>query len=292
MELRQIQHFLAVVEERQFTRAARRSHLSQSALSASIRALEQELDTQLFIRTTRSVDLTDAGRALLDSAPQILRAVAAANDAVASSRDIVGGAVNVGGIQTHGVIDQAQLLADFHREHPQVEISYRSGTSADLLADLVVGKLDLAVVSVPASPPSGVEIVPLASYPVMFVCRADHPLATQPVVDFEMLRDEVFVGGPGNSVLDDVIERVHRTTGTSKKLSLRVNNVANMRAFTEKGLGVTLLPKELVRAPLVAVPLSDEAVVWQVGVATVPAPLRGRAATVLLEMIRRQNGPH
>lgn len=65
MELRQLVHFLAVVEERHFTRAARRVHLTQSSLSASIRMLERELGDELFVRSTRSVEVTEAGRALL-----------------------------------------------------------------------------------------------------------------------------------------------------------------------------------------------------------------------------------
>ncbi|MGH3486496.1 MAG: LysR family transcriptional regulator, partial [Actinopolymorphaceae bacterium] len=65
MELRQLEYFVTVAEERHFTRAAQRLHVAQSGISASIRSLERELEAELFIRSTRSVELTDAGRALL-----------------------------------------------------------------------------------------------------------------------------------------------------------------------------------------------------------------------------------
>ena len=68
MELRQLEHFLAVAEEGHFTRAALRCRMSQSALSASIRSLERDLDSRLFVRTTRKVELTGAGRVLLEEA--------------------------------------------------------------------------------------------------------------------------------------------------------------------------------------------------------------------------------
>jgi DNA-binding transcriptional LysR family regulator len=78
MELRHLEHFVAVAEERNFTRAARRLHLVQSALSVSIRSLERELGTQLFERTTREVKLTDTGRVLLPEARRTLDAAACA----------------------------------------------------------------------------------------------------------------------------------------------------------------------------------------------------------------------
>src|SRR3954470_21861377 len=133
MEVRQLEHFIAVVEEQHFTRAARRCNLSQSALSASVRALERELGTPLFVRSTRAVAVTDEGRALLSKAWAVLNAVAAARDAVDASRVRLGGSFRVGGIQTDGVLDQAQLLAKFAALHPEVEIRYTGGTSVEMI---------------------------------------------------------------------------------------------------------------------------------------------------------------
>ena len=86
MELRQLAHFLAVAETSHFTRAASRVHLTQSSLSSSIRSLERELGSDLFVRSTRRVELTDAGRALL---PAARRTVAAAEDGLTPSRESV-----------------------------------------------------------------------------------------------------------------------------------------------------------------------------------------------------------
>src|SRR6266851_3878155 len=82
MELRQLEHSVAVAEEGHFTRAASRCHISQSALSTSIRSLERELGSPLFVRTTRTVALTDAGRVLLDEARRTLAAAASARESV------------------------------------------------------------------------------------------------------------------------------------------------------------------------------------------------------------------
>jgi DNA-binding transcriptional LysR family regulator len=286
MEFRQIEHFLAVVEEQQFTRAARRNGLSQSALSASIRALEHELDAKLFRRTSRGVDLTESGQALLETAPQILRAVAVAQDDVAASVNRLAGSLHVGGVQTLGILDQSQPLADFHAQHPEVEITYRAGITAELIPDVASGHLDFAFVSVPTTERPGVEIEKLASFPLVFVCRPDHPLAGRDVIDLNMLGEETFVGGPPNTVLDSMFGYVARASGAKKKVSLHADDADSARAFTEKGLGVTLMPRAFVKPPLVAVPLSDERLVWNIGVATAPPEVRRRAATILLEMVR------
>jgi len=89
MELRQLAHFLAVAEANHFTHAASRVHLTQSSLSSSIRALERELGSELFVRSTRRVELTEAGRALLPPAQRARAAAEAGRDAVAGVRGLV-----------------------------------------------------------------------------------------------------------------------------------------------------------------------------------------------------------
>uniref|UniRef100_UPI000A96BAE7 LysR family transcriptional regulator n=1 Tax=Streptomyces prasinopilosus TaxID=67344 RepID=UPI000A96BAE7 len=96
MELRHLQHFVAVAKDRHFTRAAERLLVSQSGLSASIRSLERELRTPLFVRTTRRVTLTEAGRALLVEAERILAQVRAAHEAVAAVQGVLRGTLALG----------------------------------------------------------------------------------------------------------------------------------------------------------------------------------------------------
>src|SRR5579859_2695158 len=105
MELRQLEHFVAVAEERSFTRAAARLHLVQSTLSVSIKSLERELGGRLFDRTTHRVTLTDAGQALLAEARNALAAVDAARDAVAAAHGGLRGTVRVGIMRSLTLVD-------------------------------------------------------------------------------------------------------------------------------------------------------------------------------------------
>src|SRR5690606_21566050 len=104
MELRQLEHFVAVADERHFTRAAAKVHLAQSSLSSSIAALERELGTALLVRSSRKVELTEAGRALLPAARRSLEAARDGQDAVTAVRGVLRGRLRVGTIQALGGI--------------------------------------------------------------------------------------------------------------------------------------------------------------------------------------------
>src|SRR6185437_3215166 len=144
MEIRQLQHFVSVAEEQHFTRAAARLMVSQSGLSASIRALERELQAPLFVRTTRTVTLTEAGRALLVEAERILAQERAAREAVAAVQGVLRGTLTLGAEQCIAGVHVARLLAAFRRRHPQVEIRLRQWGSAELAEQVAAGRLDMA----------------------------------------------------------------------------------------------------------------------------------------------------
>ncbi|MDQ6804475.1 MAG: LysR family transcriptional regulator, partial [Actinomycetota bacterium] len=192
MELRQLATFVAVAEEGSFTRAADRLHVVQSAVSAGLRNLEKELGTMLFDRTTHSVELTDSGRALLPEARATLAAAQAARDAVEEASGGLRGTVVLGTMQAQGMraIDLAGVLAAFRAEHPRVEVKIRhSGGSSAMAEEVREGRLDLAFVSLPGDTPAGLELLPLASEPIMLALPAGHPLAVTADIEISALRD-------------------------------------------------------------------------------------------------------
>ena len=142
MELRQLSHFLAVAEEHHFTRAAQRVHLTQSSLSSSIRLLERELSSELFVRSTRHVELTEAGRALIPAARRAIAASEEAKDAVAAVRGLIRGQLTIGAIQLRGRLDVPALLARYHRRHPAVALRLRHDSVTSLVRRTADGELD------------------------------------------------------------------------------------------------------------------------------------------------------
>src|SRR5512142_603745 len=177
VELRHLEYFVAVAEERHFTRAAERLRVAQSGLSASIRALERELGAELFVRHTRRVDLTDAGRALLAEAHRTLASAAAARDAVDAVRGLLRGRLTVGSEQCLGVIDLPPVLAAFRRAHPGVEIRLRYAGSGHLVEEVRLGRLNLGFVALPGPAPEGVRLLPIATEPMVLLCHPGHALA-------------------------------------------------------------------------------------------------------------------
>ncbi|MCX4095043.1 LysR family transcriptional regulator [Nocardia sp. alder85J] len=150
MELRQLRYFVTVVEEANFTRAAARLHLAQPGLSAQIRQLEKELGQLLLDRSGRTVVPTAVGAAVLPHARAALAAAQRITHTVDEFTGLLRGQVRIGLISgaAEAELDIAQILADFHREHPQIGITLTENTSEIMYTALRRGELDLALISV------------------------------------------------------------------------------------------------------------------------------------------------
>ena len=133
MEIRQLEHFVAVAEERSFTRAARRSHIVQSGISASIRALEQELGAQLVVRRPRGTALTPEGEALLVEAYRALAAVRTGIEAVAEVQGKLKGTITLGVASIlPAPMHLTSMLHQFQGGNPGVRIRLRQAASVPL----------------------------------------------------------------------------------------------------------------------------------------------------------------
>lgn len=136
MDLRQMRYFLALAEERNFTRAAERLHMAQPPLTRQIRALEEELGAVLFLRTTKGVELTEAGLALLDEVPNLLSLAQRAKERTVAASQGLSGRLDVG-IFGSGVLDVIpRILARFHAQRPEVKIMLHNLTKTEQIEAL------------------------------------------------------------------------------------------------------------------------------------------------------------
>jgi DNA-binding transcriptional LysR family regulator len=195
MELRHLRYFVAIAEERSFTRAAERLWVAQPGLSTQIRRLESELGVRLFERHSRGVDLTGAGELLLERARA---ALAAADLARATGRDIesgILGSVRLGLSSAPRWRGTAELLDSFARARPAVEVSVLESYGGALARDLRDGRLDAVIVpSIFASPEF--RGVALGSEPWMVLVGAAHKLAGEgPLPAHELHGEEIVVTG-------------------------------------------------------------------------------------------------
>lgn len=259
MELRQLEHFAAVAETGNFTRAAERVRLSQSALSASIRALERELGTDLFERTTRTVRLTAAGTTLRSSAHRILGEVAHARHRVADVTELETGELAVGVVQTLTAVDVPELLAAFHRRYPGVEIALWEAPVVELVRELRGGRLDLAYIARDASElPGDVEVLQTFEEELAVICEPGHPLAGRESVSLAELAAEPFVdfqAGPG---LQTVIEGLCARASLPRRIRFRVGQMNQLLSLVGHGLGIAIVPEPIARrSGLAVVGISD-----------------------------------
>ncbi|MBM7439868.1 LysR family transcriptional regulator [Streptomyces sp. HB132] len=293
MELRQLEHFVAVAEEQHFTRAAERLAVSQSGLSASVRALEHELKTPLFSRTTRTVRLTEAGTALLVEAERTLAGARAARDAVDAVRGLLRGTLTLGVEQCVAGVSTARLLAAFHREHPHMEIRLRQEGTSSLLEGVAGGRLDLAFAATVSPSEWRGELVPLAREPMVVLCAPGHRFAQEGArVAWGDLRGESFIDfhpdwGPRRAA-DEAFAAagVRRST-----VALEVNDVHSLLELVHEGLGIAVVPHHFSRKPeardLVAVELGGtRRPVYESVVVLPPARAMSPGAKALMTLVR------
>jgi DNA-binding transcriptional LysR family regulator len=288
VELRQLEHFVTAAEERHFTRAAQRLHIVQSGLSASIRALERELGTPLFVRSTRRVELTQAGLALLPEARRTLAAATTAADAVAAVQGLVRGTLAVGTMQIlPPAVDLVAILGRFHAQHPGVELRLRQAGTGTLLGEVAAGALDLALVAPVGRPPAGLVVRGLASEPLLVACAPEHPLARREEVELAELAGEPFVDFQPDWGLRMLVDRQLAAAGLDRHTALEVNDVPTLLELVAHGLGVALVPEVVTRHPAQVryLRLRPPAPTFEVAVATVGDPPASQAARVLLAML-------
>lgn len=246
MELRQLEYFLAVADECHFTRAARRLHVSQSGLSASIRALEVELGAPLFLRTTRQVELTQAGRALLPEARRALGSIESARDAVAAVQGLLRGTLSVGSLQCLHVVHLPAVLARFHEIHSGVEIRMRQSGNAELVEEVRAGRLDLAFVTRQPKIADDLRVSTLASEPLVLACAPGSPFATRESVELVELAGQSFVDFNPDWGTRDEVDRALTAAGVERHVAVEVNDVHSLLDFVGFGLGVALVPQSFV----------------------------------------------
>jgi DNA-binding transcriptional LysR family regulator len=283
MELRQLEYFVAVAEEANFTRAAERVHISQSGVSAQIRQLEHELGASLLDRsgrTGRTATLTAAGAAALGHA----RAALAATDALAKAVDEVNGLVRgrlvVGMVTACTVTPLFDALAAFHRSHPGIEITLIEDTS-DLLVERVRGgSLDLALIGAPGAPPPGLDALPIISEPLVAAVPPGHPLAGRTTASLEEVGAHPIVSLPRGTGVRSVFDLACAAGGVRPDIALQASAPGAVADLAVRGLGVAILSASMAASHvgrLVAVPIEDvdtPAVLALVWTATSSAALR------------------
>jgi DNA-binding transcriptional LysR family regulator len=245
MELRQLEHFLAVADEKHFTRAARRMNIVQSGLSASIRALEHEMKAELFVRSTRHVELTTAGQVFYEKAQSILAVAKDARQAVQAVKGLSRGKLSIGTVQSLGpFIDLPQLLGVFHALHPGIEVRLVQAGAASLLAKVLEHDLDLAFAPM-LEPPRGVAATLIACESLVLACPIGHQFERNADVALSSLKDERFIDFQQGWGTRLIIDRAFAEARIDRHIAFEVSDLGMLLDLVGRGLGVALVPESV-----------------------------------------------
>lgn len=245
MELRQLEYFVTVAEEASFTKAAARVHVAQPGISAQVRQFERELGQPLFDRSGRTVRLTEAGAAVLPYARAALDAAANCRLVVDEFTDLLRGRVSIGTVispASTAEVNLADLLADFHGDHPGVEIALSEGPSDDLLDAVAAGRLDLALAGLGGGPPHGIALHVVADEPLIAAVSLDDPLARRRTIKLAELASRPLISLPARSGMRTVIDAGFTAIGRQPRVAFEASDKAVLAELAHRGLGVAILP--------------------------------------------------
>jgi DNA-binding transcriptional LysR family regulator len=255
VELRQLRHFLALVEERSVTGAAKRELIVQSGLSNSIQALERELGTPLYVRGTRPVRLTAAGEALVGAARRTVTSAAQAEQAVHRTRDVEIGTLRIGiSLSAQHLVPFASYLGEFTRDHPGIDLRLLYAPGLTMISMLEAGELD-CVIGPAVNQVPGVRMSPLAREPMRLVCRSDHRLADRDEVSLSELADERFVEVPPGWTGRLLSDAAFAGEGIPRRVVCEVGDWELFLELVNAGVGIGFAPVGL-QYPVLTAPES------------------------------------
>jgi DNA-binding transcriptional LysR family regulator len=243
MELYQLRTFVAVAEERSLTRAAERVFTSPPAVSAQIKALEEELGVQLFGRTPRGMQLTEPGERLLDEARSTLAAASRLRNAASQLRGHAQGVVRFGTVSEPLALRLGDAMALLAERHPQVTLQLNQGLSTQVMQQLRLGELDCACVMSDSEEAEGLELVRLGQVGLVVALPAGlaerHPDPT--------LQDLVrlpWVGTPTTCVLRRHLDGLFASVGRSYEEGAMASTEGSVRSMVASGLGAGIVRQD------------------------------------------------
>jgi DNA-binding transcriptional LysR family regulator len=245
MELRQLEYLIAVAEEKNFTRAAERVHISQSGVSAQIRQLEHDLGATLIDRSGRQATLTAAGAAALEHARAVLASVNAVRQAVDEVNGLLRGRLVIGMVTACTVTPLFDALAAFHLARPGVEITLIEDNSDRLIERVRAGTADLALIGASGAPPPGLDALTIVSERLVAAVPPGHPLTGQPRVTLADLSAYPIVSMPRGTGVRTVFDQACAATGIQPDIALQASAPGTVADLAIRGLGIAILSETM-----------------------------------------------
>jgi DNA-binding transcriptional LysR family regulator len=244
MELRHLKYFVAVAEELNFSRAAERLKISQPPLSQQIHQLENELGVQLFFRTKRQVELTDAGKAFLESTYKILSNIEKACETARHSQKGEFGKIAIGftGTATFDILPN--LMQSYRTRYPFVDLTVCQINTTNQVQSLLKSEIDIGILCSPVTSPD-LEFAVIRKEPFIVALPENHPLASKTdLLEVQELSSELFIMTPrkAGQIYYDMVIGVCYNAGFSPIITQEVHELHTALSLVSACMGIALVP--------------------------------------------------
>lgn len=260
MELSQLEVFLTVARERRFSRAAEKLYRTQSAVSQTIRKLEEELGEALFDRSSREGVLTDAGRVLYEYAEKLVNLRSEASESLKELRELHSGKLVIAANEFTALY-LLPVLAEFRRLHPMIKITVERALGSQIPDDVLRYRAEFGVLSYEPQEPALHSAV-VYQDELVFVVPPKHPLAKTPEISIRQLGAESFVAHTVSSPYREKVIQLFKTHKTPLHMDLELPTLQAIKQFVAEGNGVAFMPeisveRELERGELVRIAVRE-----------------------------------
>lgn len=292
MELRDIKSFLEVANHNSFTKATEYSYLSQPSLSKAVKKLEEELQVKLFDRSTRHIELTDAGKIVYRQGQQALNLLNELPNLLNELIEIDTGEIKIGIPPLIGTLFFPNIARTFHDQYPNVKLELVE-LGAKLIEQLVEeSKIDVGLIVLPVDE-LVFNVYPFINDEFVLYINQDHPLAKRTSIALSELKDEQFIIFTKDFALHDFIINTCKEAGFTPTISYKSSQWDLILELVASNLGITLLPKSIFEKqnnPIIkTISLQKPSLLWQLAIVTKKDAYQSFALRKFLQMFTKDS---
>ncbi|MDF2921601.1 MAG: alsR [Paenibacillaceae bacterium] len=266
MNLKQLEYFVAVAETLNFTKAARKFYISQTAITKQIMALETILNARLFNRTKHHVELTPAGVVFLNEAKSILNRAEEAMERVHLATGGISGSLNIGFVKGYEKTSFSDLILDFHKEYPNIFMSFTRNNAEELNRAVESRDLDIVFTITRTGRNGELEQRPIKKYPLAAVVYPTHPLASRSSLRLDELKNEELLlmdASFRESNSRGIVIKDYLASQSMPLITQQSRDPESILLMVSANMGVAVLPSYVLKyfnhsRDLIIIPLEDE----------------------------------